>query len=154
MVRKHEDGSVRMSVCQSNPSKMQPLATTSRIVWRQIKFNFKWMSDRYKSVHQIHWTRKLKRMWCARTDLTGSCASRTHISSSFGFNGSWTRTFERLIFLVVDKFNGRWILPPTARHRHYSWHKIRIGLRRADNDQLKNAWSAPIQIFEIGLGHP
>ncbi len=48
------------------------------------------MSDCYKSTHQIHWTRKLKRVWHAKTALT---------YSSLGFNGGWTGTFECLFLL-------------------------------------------------------
>ncbi len=82
-----------MSECQSVSqiqSKTQPKAMCNDndvSVWRQIKVNDEWMSDRYKSVNQIHWTQKFKCVWGTRTDLTGSHASRAHISFSFGFNG-------------------------------------------------------------------
>ncbi len=41
------------------------------------------------------------------------------------------------VFVSFGKTTGKWILPPTTYHRHYSWCKISIGLRRADTISKK-----------------
>ncbi len=61
------------------------------------------MSDRYKSVYQIHWAQKLKCVWGTITDLTGSHASHTHIYLSFGFNGNSLMDSWYYIFFIWFK---------------------------------------------------